>query len=496
MAKRRLSFRHAPLAATQIRLVQVSSDPGKPIECSIAVYDISATPKYTCLSYMWRRTPTDNESCLIQLNGKSYRVAQNLADFLYVAPWKYCDVYFWIDALCIDQDNFEERSDQVRQMSRIYSDAARTVAWLGQSDGAENLQLHNQSRRPRASRRSSGMSSQEAAIFNQIVQHDYWKRTWIVQEQRFSENTEILLGDVRISTSRLVELNDLASRFIRSHGHEHSEVEPFKEATRSLLLSNRNEKLPMTELLKLHHKTSCSDARDKVHALLAMAIEGSAIEIDYTSTYVDLALRTIWACQNSFCMCLPTLLFSALDIHRVDEELKSLPHPFIEILIGCYHYDEKKANSRPLLRTCKCKNQSCFQDGGPTTQKGIVLCLKSICGFSTSAHMLISNQRVIHWGTDYPPVMLQWPPLVNIRYAKRERFEMTISISFTPAGLFEFTHAVVAWTDQRDRSVRDASTLGHDCQKSAKNVFYRVLGHGLIADNATASASDVGFAYE
>lgn len=40
----------------------------------------------------------------------------------------------WVDALCIDQGNVEERNVQVPQMWRIFSKAHRVISWLGESD--------------------------------------------------------------------------------------------------------------------------------------------------------------------------------------------------------------------------------------------------------------------------------------------------------------------------------------------------------------------------
>lgn len=37
----------------------------------------------------------------------------------------------WVDALCINQVDNTERSQQVAQMGKIYSDARETIAWLG-----------------------------------------------------------------------------------------------------------------------------------------------------------------------------------------------------------------------------------------------------------------------------------------------------------------------------------------------------------------------------
>jgi len=38
----------------------------------------------------------------------------------------------WVDAVCINQDDRQERSIQVRNMKQIYSKAERVIAWLGE----------------------------------------------------------------------------------------------------------------------------------------------------------------------------------------------------------------------------------------------------------------------------------------------------------------------------------------------------------------------------
>lgn len=37
----------------------------------------------------------------------------------------------WIDAICIDQDNVEERTGQIKLMSHIFRHASRVIVWLG-----------------------------------------------------------------------------------------------------------------------------------------------------------------------------------------------------------------------------------------------------------------------------------------------------------------------------------------------------------------------------
>jgi hypothetical protein len=42
--------------------------------------------------------------------------------------------HVWIDALCIDQDDIAERSEQVKNMSNIYKAAQGAIIWLGEED--------------------------------------------------------------------------------------------------------------------------------------------------------------------------------------------------------------------------------------------------------------------------------------------------------------------------------------------------------------------------
>jgi hypothetical protein len=40
---------------------------------------------------------------------------------------------FWIDALCIDQDNLKESDHQIQQMDGIYKNAFLVLTWLGKT---------------------------------------------------------------------------------------------------------------------------------------------------------------------------------------------------------------------------------------------------------------------------------------------------------------------------------------------------------------------------
>ena len=43
----------------------------------------------------------------------------------------------WVDALCIDQSNLEERNEHVKSMGQIYANASHVHIWLGEESGIE-----------------------------------------------------------------------------------------------------------------------------------------------------------------------------------------------------------------------------------------------------------------------------------------------------------------------------------------------------------------------
>ena len=90
-------------------------------------------PKYEALSYTWgeERSPLP---VIVKSHGskrKFIEVRQNLATALTYLRHKSEARVLWIDALCINQEDMEERSSQVARMADIYRLAHRVVVWLG-----------------------------------------------------------------------------------------------------------------------------------------------------------------------------------------------------------------------------------------------------------------------------------------------------------------------------------------------------------------------------
>ncbi|KAF2729827.1 HET-domain-containing protein, partial [Polyplosphaeria fusca] len=116
----------------QIRLIklQYQQGPSPNICCRMTLHKLSVVLGYTALSYMWGNSSSNK----ISVNGEDFWIYDNLFDFLTVqsANAEFCrSTYLWVDQVCINQSNTDERNHQVNLMSKIYQLATGTIVWLG-----------------------------------------------------------------------------------------------------------------------------------------------------------------------------------------------------------------------------------------------------------------------------------------------------------------------------------------------------------------------------
>jgi hypothetical protein len=99
----------------------VSLDTGKPLW-------------YTALSYVWGPPLFDQT---IQFADKLVKITSSLAKALYRLRSTKNSYFFWIDQICINQPNTQEKEQQIPLMRLIYTHATNTVIWLGDEDDQE-----------------------------------------------------------------------------------------------------------------------------------------------------------------------------------------------------------------------------------------------------------------------------------------------------------------------------------------------------------------------
>jgi hypothetical protein len=104
---------------------------GEPIiDCELSHVLLKDGPNFEALSYVWG---SDNKTEKIILNGEPFDVTPGLHQALSHMRLEDSPRMLWVDAVCINQANFEERGEQVQLMRDIYQTASSVAVFLGES---------------------------------------------------------------------------------------------------------------------------------------------------------------------------------------------------------------------------------------------------------------------------------------------------------------------------------------------------------------------------
>jgi hypothetical protein len=222
MSQSKHDYRPVRTDPAEFRLVKIHAGvrPNH-IIASLATYPLNDHPPYEALSYVWGAFNLEDPE-LIELDERSFMVTTNLLGVLYHLRRENEERIFWIDAICIDQENLEERSSQVQLMRDIYKGASQTVVWLGEDslpslrffdflksvdsrrawedEDERKVVLQNQIRLQNQLATDKDVQNiVRRGLYGDIAQRDFWTRIWIVQEVAISFKVTIYCGSDRMS---------------------------------------------------------------------------------------------------------------------------------------------------------------------------------------------------------------------------------------------------------------------------------------------------------
>ena len=309
-----------------IRLFQIT--PGLPIRLILHQSDLNKKPRYQAFSYTWGDA---DDVEMINVNGEQFTVRSNLYTLLEELCLQGDTSMFWCDAICINQEDTLERNHQVNFMGHIYQTAQKVLVWLGP------YQLFNDEMLSIAQQAGSWPKNKKIHcpklpqceyhfFYGDLIllfTHEYWERTWIVQEFLLAQDIEILCGQSRVPLVVYQNLIGLAcSRLKAADGPEDqcrnardcpTDYDPNDiwrnrgwnvEGLQHCLLNSLMFKLiddrvsrpirkaygtrKLEDLIDSYQETSCKDPRDKVFALLGLAKDADMIEVDYSKDPEDL----------------------------------------------------------------------------------------------------------------------------------------------------------------------------------------------------------------
>ncbi|TGJ79535.1 hypothetical protein E0Z10_g9225 [Xylaria hypoxylon] len=103
------------------------------IHCFLRLAELKEHPQFTVVSHRWQATDAADEAKSLLVNGAPVPVSTGLFAVLHHIQKEAEPVVVWIDALCINHadENEREKSLQVSQLAQIFATAEKTLVWLG-----------------------------------------------------------------------------------------------------------------------------------------------------------------------------------------------------------------------------------------------------------------------------------------------------------------------------------------------------------------------------
>lgn len=176
-------YNYLPLTHTNqsIRLLRLMphQDQHADIQCELFEYSLQGSDDdhlYEALSYVW-----GNPNVTLPISITEYRmdVTVNLHAALLRLRNRLFDRVLWIDAICINQNDQNEKISQIQFMVHIYSKALRVVAWLGEAADNSHLAFQDICADGADEFRSVPYSNEIEAAGLALLQRPWFRRIWV-----------------------------------------------------------------------------------------------------------------------------------------------------------------------------------------------------------------------------------------------------------------------------------------------------------------------------
>ncbi|RFU26826.1 hypothetical protein B7463_g9508, partial [Scytalidium lignicola] len=236
-----IKYQYTPLKTPRsIRLVFLHPDDSYKSPLRINFYDTSldADVQYLAVSYTWA---TEKGDCSLS------RSVECGSSDQYIKITQNCDAglrriraqsgsqgnILWVDAICINQNNIEEKNIQVPLMRQIFLKAQKVALWIGEASSILDpettrpitdlgIEFINEFAQEILDRKQAGQSLKEGKCYQavlkemQVIRHggvysapveglweilhrEWWKRAWVVQEVAIARLPVLMCGECMVS---------------------------------------------------------------------------------------------------------------------------------------------------------------------------------------------------------------------------------------------------------------------------------------------------------
>ncbi|KAL9117858.1 MAG: hypothetical protein Q9187_005601 [Circinaria calcarea] len=286
------------------------------VEIRIHINTVALTeenrPRYEALSYTWGSSEDSLQVKVEPSRNDILAVTQKLASALVHLRHDHESRVLWIDAICIDQKNTKERSEQVGRMRDIYAMADRIVVWLGPGTDNSKLALttlHDlnlevevdwshlamkaaPNRDPSWADLSYPLpyDAETLQAISDLLNRSWFSRLWIWQEIHFAKSNAIILCGQEVQ--RWDHFRSALFCIERKPLRYHGDALDFSRLERGIIMASnlvehqvfgRPGSLSILSSRTKHSK--CSDPKDRIYALSGITrSKVTDTQIDYAKS--------------------------------------------------------------------------------------------------------------------------------------------------------------------------------------------------------------------
>ena len=294
------------------------------IACTVATRSLTPAHDqnlaYEVLSYAWdQEQPTDSIKLHIYGHDQAMRmyITPNLSAALRHLRGSTSLRFLWIDTICIDHSDSQEKNRQVALMTKIYRRTEHVCVWLGQSsdDSDKALQFIGNAGHLIA---TSAWKQDEPdwRAFYYFISRPWFRQRWAIQAIALARRATLFCDDRTIGWHELANALSIVQEIMTDSRNDEAKHDYFswfgpmalQPAFRLAEMRNDVRGVSRDEddigrpwsletLMWKFHDFKTSDPRDAIYALLALAKDRTLIEpslhsltylpIDYYKLYLD-----------------------------------------------------------------------------------------------------------------------------------------------------------------------------------------------------------------
>ncbi|KAK4249333.1 heterokaryon incompatibility protein-domain-containing protein [Corynascus novoguineensis] len=215
------TYRYCPLPKGHARFLRLSSLGSYPL-AYLESHSLENPPSYIAISYCWNLS-SPRKSIFLDL--QNFSIPETVLEVLNQVQATQSATgskdLLWIDQICINQDDHNEKLDQMYRMGEIYHKADKVFIWLGPTAHQSDLALTdlekmlgrvaalNQATATREDMpdgAAQAINEEHGQLYGHLFMRPWFRRLWTAQEALLARKLVVMCGCREVEFGLLAEL--------------------------------------------------------------------------------------------------------------------------------------------------------------------------------------------------------------------------------------------------------------------------------------------------